>query len=75
MVDLVDGDQDRDFGGAGVIEGLEGLGHHAIVGGDHEHDNIRDVGPAGAHRAEGRVAGRVEEGDLRQFIFPLRMRK
>jgi hypothetical protein len=35
----------------------------AVIGRDHEHDDVGDVGPAGPHLGEGLVAGRVNEGD------------
>ena len=62
-VDLVDRDDDRDLGGLRVVDGLAGLGHDAVVRRDDEDDDIGDVGAAGAHLREGRVAGRIEEGD------------
>ena len=39
------------------------LRHDAVVGGDHQHDDVGELGAAGAHRGERRVARRVEEGD------------
>ena len=63
FVDLVDGDQDRHVGGAGVVDRLFGLRHDAVVGGDDDHGDVGDLGAAGAHRREGGVAGGVEEGD------------
>src|SRR5690606_32509406 len=62
-VDLVDRDDERHLRGAGVLDRLDRLRHHAVVGGDHEHDDIRDLRAAGAHRGERRVAGRIEERD------------
>ena len=53
------------LGGLGVVDGLDRLRHDAVVGRDHQHDDVGDVGAAGAHGGEGLVAGRVEEGDLR----------
>ena len=63
-VHLVDGDDDRDAGGARVRDRLERLRHDAVVGGDDEHGDVRDLGAAGAHGRERLVARRVEEGDL-----------
>ncbi len=63
-VDLVDRDDDRHAGGAGVVDGLDRLGHDAVVGGDDQHGDVGDLGAAGAHGREGLVAGRVQEGDL-----------
>ena len=62
-VDLVDRDEDRHVGGAGVVDRLDRLRHHAVVGGDDDHDDVGDVGAAGAHRGERGVARRVDEGD------------
>ena len=45
------------------LDGLDGLRHHAVIGGHHQHDDVGHLGAAGAHRGERRVAGRVEEGD------------
>ena len=63
LVDLVDRHDDRRAGRLGVIDGLDGLGHHAVVGRHHQHHDVGDVGAARPHGREGRVAGRVEEGD------------
>ena len=63
LVDLVDGDHHRHAGGLGVVDRLDGLRHHAVVGRHHDHRDVGDLGAAGAHGREGLVAGRVEEGD------------
>ena len=60
-VDLVDGDDDRHLGGARVRDRLLRLRHHAVVGGDDEHGDVRHLRAAGAHRGERLVARRVEE--------------
>ena len=52
LVDLVDGDQHRHVGGAGVVDRLLGLRHHAVVGGDDDHGDVGDLGAAGPHRRE-----------------------
>ena len=64
LIDLVDRHDDRHFGGLGVVDGLQRLRHDAVIGGDHQHDDVGDLGAAGAHAGEGLVAGRVEEHDL-----------
>ena len=46
-----------------MIDGLHGLRHHAIVGGDDQHDDIGRLGAASAHLRESFVARRVNEGD------------
>src|SRR4051812_9511806 len=63
-IDLVDRDDDRHLGRPGVPDRLDGLLHDAVVGSDYEHDDIGDVGAAGAHRRERLMARRVDEGDL-----------
>ena len=55
-VHLVDRDDDRDVGGLGVVDGLDGLGHHAVVGGDDEHHDVGHRRAAGAHGGERLVA-------------------
>ena len=64
LVDLVDGDDQRNAGGLCVRDGFDGLRHDAVIGRHHQHDDIRHLGAAGAHGREGRVAGRIDEGDL-----------
>ena len=49
LVDLVDGDHDGHLGGAGVVDRLDRLGHHAVVGRHDQHDDVGRLGPAGAH--------------------------
>ena len=46
-----------------MLDGLDGLRHDAVVGGDHEDDDVGGVRAARAHRGEGGVAGGVEESD------------
>ena len=43
---------------------LDGLRHHAVVGGHDQHGDVRHLRPTGAHGGERLVARRVEEGDL-----------
>ena len=56
------------LGRLGVVDRLDRLRHDAVVGRDHEHHDVGDLGAAGAHRGEGRVARRVEEGDRRAAV-------
>ncbi len=64
LVDLVDRDDHRNLGSLGVIDRLDRLRHDAVVGRNDEHDDVRHLGAAGAHRREGFVAWRVDERDL-----------
>src|SRR5437763_2509224 len=63
LVDLVDGHHHRHFRGLGVVDGLDRLRHHAVVGGDHQHRDVGDVGAPRAHGGERLVARRIEERD------------
>ena len=65
LIDLVDRDDHRHAGGLGVVDRLDRLRAKAVVGRDHQDDDVGDVGAARAHLREGLVARRVEEGDLR----------
>ena len=47
LVDLVHRDHDRHVGRLGVVERLDRLRHHAVVGGDHEHDDVGHVARRG----------------------------
>ena len=62
-VDLVDGHDDRHLGGLGVVDGLDGLGHDAVVGRHDQHHDVGGVGAAGPHGGERLVARGVDEGD------------
>ena len=70
-VDLVDRHEDRHLGGAGVVDRLDRLRHHAVVGRDDDHRDVGDLGAAGAHGGEGLVARRVEEGDRLGVVVDL----
>ena len=62
-VDLVDGHDDRHVGRVGVADGLDGLGHDAVVGGHHQDHDVGHLGTTGTHGREGLVAGGVDERD------------
>ena len=63
LVDLVHGHDDGDVGGLGVVDRLDRLGHHPVVGRHDQDDDVGDLGAAGPHGGEGLVAGRVDERD------------
>ena len=63
LVDLVHRDHDRHVGRLSVVERLDGLGHHAVVGRDHEDRDVRDLGTTGTHGRERLVTGGVDERD------------
>ena len=61
-VDLGDRHDDLHLGRSGMIHRLNRLRHDAVIGGDDEDDDVRDIRAARAHGGERSVAGRVEEG-------------
>ena len=64
LVDLVDGDDDRNFGGVGVIDGFERLRHDTVVGCNDEDNDVGGLRSAGTHAGKRFVTGRIEEHDL-----------
>ena len=46
-----------------MVDGFDGLRHHAVVGRDHEDRDVGGVGTACAHGGERLVTRRVDEGD------------
>src|SRR5699024_11224061 len=63
LVDLVDRDHDRDLRRLGVVDGLDRLRHHAVVGRDHDDRDVGRLGTPGTHSGERLVARGVDEGD------------
>ena len=63
LIHLVHGHDELDVGGLGVVDGLDRLGHDAVIGGDDQNCNIGHVGTAGAHGGECLVARGIQEGD------------
>ena len=47
----------------GVVDGLDGLGHDAVIGSDDQDRNVGHVRAAGTHRGERLMARGVQEGD------------
>ena len=64
LVGLCNRDHDLNAGLPCDADALLGLGHDAVVGRNDENCDIGDLRTAGAHRAERRMAGSIEEGDL-----------
>ena len=64
LVDLVDGYDDRHAGCLGVVQRLDRLRLHAVVGRDHQDHQVGGLGTAGTHGGERLVTRGVDEGDL-----------
>src|SRR3954462_7371703 len=73
LVDLVAGDDDRDVSRLRVVERLDGLRHHAVVGGDDEDRDVRDLRTTGTHGGERLVARGVDEGDRAVLLLDRRV--
>ena len=71
LVDLVDRHDDRHAGRLGMADRFDRLRHDAVVGRHHQNGDVGGLGAAGAHRREGGVAGRVDEGDLVTVLLDL----
>jgi len=71
FVDLVDGNNNRHIGSLGVVDGFNGLQHHAVIGGNNQHGNICRLGAAGAHGRESGMARRIDKGDPVAILFHL----
>ena len=64
FIDLVDGDNHWHAGSFGVIEGFDRLRHDAVIGRDHQHDDVSNFGAARTHGGERLVAGGIDKGDF-----------
>ena len=63
FIDLVDGDDDGNARGLGVVDRLDGLRLDTVVGGDDQDDQVGDVGAPEPELRERFVAGSVDEDD------------
>ena len=54
-----------------MVERLDRLRHHAVVGGHDQHDDVGGLRTTGPHGREGLVAGRVDERDLPPIVVGL----
>ena len=68
LVYLVDGKHHGHSGGLCMADGLLGLGHHIVVGGNDDDGYIRGLCTAGTHGGKRLVARRVEEGDVASVL-------
>ena len=64
FVDFVYRDDNWNLSGVRMVDGLQRLGHHSVIRGDHQHDDISGLRASGTHAGECLVAGRVQEHDL-----------
>ena len=71
FVDLVHCHDHRHFGCQGMVQRLNGLWHHTVIGRNHQHGDIGRLRPTGAHRGERFVTRGVDEGDLALLVVHL----
>ena len=69
QVTLCERDNDGAARGACVRQRLARLRHHAVIRRHDQHGEVRHGGTAGAHGAEGGVAGGVQEGEGRAAVW------
>ena len=63
LIHLVDGNDQLDVGSLGVVDGLDGLGHDAVIGSNDQNRDIGHIRAAGTHGGKGFVARRIQEGN------------
>ena len=63
FVDLIDCDNDLNTRSTRVVEGLNGLRHHAVVCRDNQDHDVSDLCPSRTHCCECFVAWSVDEGE------------
>ena len=73
LVDLVDRDDNGNVRRLRVVERLDRLRHHAVVGGDDEDRDVRHLRASGAHCGERLVTRGVDERDEPVMVLELRM--
>ena len=63
LIHLVDGNDQLDVGSLSVVDGLDGLGHDAVIGSNDQNRDIGHIRAAGTHGGKGFVARRIQEGN------------
>ena len=64
LIDLIDGNDDLNACGLGMVDGLDGLGHYTIVGCHYQDGNISRVGSTHTHSGKRLMSRCIQEGDL-----------
>ena len=72
LIDLVDGDDDGNAGGLGVVDRLDRLGHDAVVGSHDQNNDVGHLGTTGTHSRKGGMTRGIDEGDLAVINHDLR---
>src|SRR5690625_4437123 len=68
FVNLVDGHNDRNTSCLGVVDRLNGLRHHRVIGSDDQNDNVRSLGTPASRDGKSVVTEGIQEGELAASI-------
>src|SRR5690625_7720438 len=68
FVNLVDGHNDRNTSCLGVVDRLNGLRQHRVIGSDDQNDNVRSLGTPASHGGKRFVTGGMQDGELSGII-------
>ena len=71
LIDLVNCNNNGHFGRTCVADCFDRLRHHAVVGGDHQHNDVGDLRTTRAHFGECSVTWSVDEGNRLAVLFYL----
>ena len=71
LIDLVNRYHDRHVSALGVVKGLNGLGHHTVVGSNHQDGDVGYASTTCTHSGEGLVTRRINEGDSAHLAIVL----
>ena len=63
-IDLVDRHDNRHMRRLGVVDGLDRLGHNAVIRSNDQNRHVGQLGTSGSHGREGLVTRGIQEGDL-----------
>ena len=69
LIDLVHRNDHGYFSRFGVLDRLNGLGHHAVVSSDHQDNHVGCLGTTSTHGGKRRVARGIQEGHATMAVF------
>ncbi len=64
LVDFINRHDNRNAGNPGMIDGLDGLIHDAVIGGHDQNNDIGNLRSAGPHRCKRLVTGGIQEHNI-----------
>ena len=69
LVHLVYCNNDGNLGILGVIDSFDSLGHNTVIGGNHQNNNISNLGTTGTHHGKCFVTRCIQEGNASLVCF------